>query len=207
MHRFPRIGRFLPIILAIELVVALLLPLPTPVLRAAQQLVALSPGDELRVTCETTLSGVIEGTQASLSCAAQPPATPISSTPAPPTPIPPTLIPPTPVPPTPVPSGGPAVSELRGVREGQALKGTVVIEALVSGQSIKEVIFDLAGPTPARHIERQGRYFFKGDSNNVPWGWNTVQSKNGAYTMTVTVTDSAGQRSRTQVSFTIANGR
>jgi parallel beta helix pectate lyase-like protein/pectate lyase-like protein len=105
----------------------------------------------------------------------------------------------------PAPSSGPVVSGLKGVEEGQALSGTVAIEAVVAGNNITQVVFQLDGPKSTTHTEHHAPYFFLGDNSGVPRGWDTTQYSNGDYTMTVTAADAANQTGAFVVHFPIIN--
>jgi hypothetical protein len=146
----------------------------------------MAPGDQLTVTCETSLSGTIQGNQATITCAA--PEQPTAS-------------------PEPTAGGGPTIAELRGVQEGAALSGRVNIEAVVSGDAILRVEFQLTrdGQQVVQHTEQHAPYFFLGDNNGTPIGWDTTQQPDGAYMLVVTAFNRAKQSSSTMVHFTIAN--
>jgi glucose/arabinose dehydrogenase len=101
---------------------------------------------------------------------------------------------------------GPTISQIKGVQEGQSLAGTAVIEAVVSGQSIAQVNFQLTGPKAVSLVERFAPYVFFGDRDGTPIGWNTKTYPNGDYTLTVTATDTAGKAGTRTVKFKIANG-
>jgi hypothetical protein len=145
---------------------------------ARQQVMDLPAGDELAVTCATTITSVMEGGKLIVRCA--PPPAPVPT----------------------VPATGPRLNGLTGVTEGQKLSGTVAIEALASGA--KEVVFKLDGPKPVQHTERIARYFFMGDVENKPKGWDTTAFPNGAYMLTVTARDGTASTSL-MVHFEIAN--
>lgn len=176
-----RFIRPLLVIFTLGLMAALIIPFATRATRADQQTIALPPGKQLVVTCETGLSGDIQGNQATLNCA----------------PLPEPTAPPAP--------SGPQITELRGVSEGAALSGTVNIEAVVQGQDIKRVVFTLNGPKPTIHTEKIPPYFFLGDTNGTPKGWDTTQYPNGEYTLNVAAVDGAGQTGTVEVHFTVAN--
>ena len=53
-----------------SLLTAFLIPLATHSSWASQQNIALAPGDQLTVTCPTSMGGTAPGTQALLTCAA-----------------------------------------------------------------------------------------------------------------------------------------
>jgi hypothetical protein len=105
----------------------------------------------------------------------------------------------------PTAAGAPSVTGFSGVQEGQAVTGKAAIEAIVSGTKIARVVFQLDGPKPATKTDRNKPYFFMGDTNGVPNGWDTTQYPNGAYTLTATAINSGGQRGALAVRFSIAN--
>lgn len=179
MSRHRRISRTFGICFAIGLLTVLLIPFAPNALRAMQQMLALAPGDQLVVNCETGLTGQLNGTQATIDCAA--PAQPTSEPAA----------------------TGPVFHGLAGIAEGQVVSGPLAIEAQVSGQNIDRVEFQLDGPQPALHTERQAPYFFMGDTEGVPNGWDTSQFIAGDYTLTVTVFDTSGQSAAQAVHFQI----
>ena len=186
MHAYLRRTRPLVRVLLFVLLAALTLPFAAQSLKAYQQLFTLAPGDRLSVSCETSLSGTVEGKQAALECAAPTAAvTPTATTATP---------------------GGPQITALTNLQDGQAVRGTANIEALVSGTNITQVVFRLDGPKPAVHTEKYKPYFFMGDTSGKPNGWNTTSYPDGAYTLSATVTDSAGRSSTRQTRFSVANG-
>jgi hypothetical protein len=105
-------------------------------------------------------------------------------------------------------ASGPTIAAIGGVQEGQSVSGTIAIEAHVSGQNVARVVFDLAGPTPARHTEKRAPYYFLGKNNKgVPKAWNTTTFKDGDYVLTVTAFDRAGRSGGPlTVRFRVANG-
>ena len=181
-----RVVHSFAVLLAVGLLAALLFPLATRPSHADQQSISIAPGDQLSVTCTTSLGGTVQGTQSVIMCAA----------PAP-----------TQVPPTQAPASGPTITQIKGVQEGGSLGGKANIEAIVGGQNIANVVFKLEGPgQPAvTHTEKTAPYFFLGDNNGVPNGWDTAKVVNGAYTLTVTATDAAGKSAVVVVHFQIAN--
>ena len=194
MPRTPPKLRPLLLIVLPAITVALALPLA---IRADPQLLALAPGGQLTVTCETSLSGVVEGQQATIACA------PLPTPTATPPPVATATLPPE-------PAGGPVgpwIAELRGVSEGAAVSGPkVVIEAVPGGANIVSVVFRLDGPMPVIHTERRPPYFFLGDSYDLPRGWDTTQFPDGDYTMAVTASDAQGETSApTVVHFRVSN--
>jgi hypothetical protein len=181
-----RIGRSFAVLLAVGLLAALLFPLATRPSHADQQTISIAPGDQLAVTCTTSLSGTVQGTQSVITCAA----------PAP-----------TQAPPTQAPASGPTITQIKGVQEGGTLSGKATIEAIIGGQNITSVVFKLegAGQPALTHTEKNAPYFFLGDANGVPNGWDTTKSPNGNYMLTVTAANKAGQRATAMVHFHLTN--
>jgi hypothetical protein len=99
---------------------------------------------------------------------------------------------------------GPAVG-FAGVQEGQAVRGTVAIQALVAGPDVAQVEFALSGPAAAAHAEGLAPYTFMGDVGDAPLGWDTTGVPDGEYTLAATATDAAGRTSTSQVRFRVAN--
>ncbi len=97
------------------------------------------------------------------------------------------------------------VTGFSGVQKGQILKGTVAIEAHVTGSSISQVVFQLSGPQTRSHTEQTAPYFFLGNTNGTPTGWNTTQSPDGEYTLTASATDRAGAGGSRLVRFRVGN--
>jgi hypothetical protein len=161
-------------------------------LRAGQQFFALSPGDSLVVTCETSIGGYVTGAQARIECAAPESGGEDDPPPADPTPAP--------------EEGNTLTVALVGLRDGQAVDGLLAVEALVSGGEAAQVVFVLDGPQPAQHTERRAPYFFLGDEGGQPRGWDTPKFPDGDYTLSVEVTATDGQVAETRVSFRVANG-
>jgi len=87
----------------------------------------------------------------------------------------------------------PTISGFKGAQDGQAISGQVAIEAIISGDNITQVVFQLDGPQPMSHVEKNLPYYLLGDNNGVPNQWDTTQYPNGDYTLTATVTNAAGQ--------------
>ena len=100
---------------------------------------------------------------------------------------------------------GPVITELRGVTEGQKLRGRVAIEAVVEGDNIERVVFMLIGPKMKRHTELYAPYYFLGDRNGKPFGWNTRNYPNGNYTLVVIATDQDRRSDSATVHFKVAN--
>ena len=78
--------------------------------------------------------------------------------------------------------------------------------AQARGSNLAQVVFQLDGPKPLSFTEKNAPFTFLGDVNGVPNGWDTTQYPNGAYMLTATVTNSAGQSGSAMVHFSIANG-
>jgi hypothetical protein len=176
-----RLIRPFVILLALGLLVAVFAPLATRSSRAGQQSITLAPGDTLTILCSTSLSGTVQGTQSTVNCAA-PPATPTN-----------------------VPPKGPVVTGFNGAQEGGTLSGKANIEALVTGQNIARVDFNLTGPQSTQHTEKTKPYYFLGDDNGTPRGWDTTKYPNGDYTLTATAFDSAGLSGTLAVHFHVHN--
>src|SRR5687767_1495954 len=111
MSSSTRFVRPFALLLALGLLVALIIPAGMRSSHADQRqqdlhrrerTLALAPGHQITITCPTNLSGVVQGQQVTIECAASPS------------------------------SGGPAVTGFNGVQDGQTIGGNVVIEALVS---------------------------------------------------------------------------
>jgi hypothetical protein len=64
----------------------------------------------------------------------------------------------------------PRVTSFNGLQEGQVIIGKAAIEAIVSGNNITQVVFNLNGPQPVRHREKSAPYFFMGDDHGTPRG-------------------------------------
>jgi len=162
-------------------------------MRAGQQFFALAPGDTMMVTCETGLGSAVSGTQARLDCApANAAATKLT----------------VPTAATGAASAGQSSAwsvSLAGITDGQAVRGPLAVEALVSGGTAETVVFTLDGPAPARHTERRPPYFFLGDDNGIARGWDTAAAPDGDYTLTVTASDTNGRSAQARARLRIAN--
>jgi polysaccharide biosynthesis protein PslG len=156
------------------------------IMRASQQFFALAPGDSIVVSCETSIGSTVQGDQARLDCAATGAAQRS----------------------IPTASAAPAGLAVRlgGLGDGQQARGTLTVEALVSGGAADEVVFTLDGPQPARHTERRAPYFFLGDDEGRPRGWDTTTFADGDYRLTVTVTDASGRSTSASARLSVANG-
>ncbi|MCC7367021.1 MAG: DUF5060 domain-containing protein [Chloroflexi bacterium] len=106
---------------------------------------------------------------------------------------------------TPTPAAGPMVTGFSGVADGQTLGGRVAIAALVSGAGIQRVTFTLIGPQSITATETQTPYYFQGDTNGVPHGWDTRTVPNGEYTLTAEARDVTGRTHSRQVRLRIDN--
>src|SRR3954452_4345136 len=124
-----RVVRSFAVLLAVGLLAALLIPLATRPSHADQQTISIAPGDQLTITCTTSLSGTVQGTQSVIACAAPAPTQP--------------------------PVSGPTITQIKGVQEAGSLSGKANIEAIVSGQNIATVLFKLegAGQPAVTHTE------------------------------------------------------
>jgi hypothetical protein len=100
----------------------------------------------------------------------------------------------------------PVITDITGVQEGQSISGSVVIEAKIAGDQSVKVTFRLSGPQQMSHTDRTFPYYFMGDQNGVPKSWDTTTFPDGDYTLKVTATDVADQRSTLTRHFQIANG-
>ncbi|MEO7912208.1 MAG: glycoside hydrolase family 44 protein, partial [Roseiflexaceae bacterium] len=102
-------------------------------------------------------------------------------------------------------ASSPTVTGFAGVQANQSLAGRVNIQALVAGQSIAKVVFQLSGPKSNSQTEKIAPYTFFGDINGVPNGWDTTSYPNGSYTLKATVSDTAGHSNSKSIAFEIAN--
>lgn len=168
------------IVLSIGLLILLLIPLATNTTRANEQVVELAAGEQLVVTCATTLNGDLQTNEGLIACAD---AEPTNTT--------------------------GLINGLSGVEDGDMVSGTVAIEADVNGDNIAEVVFDLTGPQNKIHTERKRPYYFLGDRDvngtREPIGWDTTTYPDGEYQLIVTATDNNGQSDQIVVSFSVAN--
>jgi len=178
-HTHHRGGSIVPTVglLAIMLVLLGTVPMSAAPLRSSET-VTLEPGAELLVDCPTYLDGSVEGSRATLRCK-EAEATPevIDN----------------------------AVIELQGVSAGQTLAGTATIEALPADPNVERVVFMLTGPESVEHTEKHAPFFFLGDADGTPLGWDTTQVADGDYTLTVTVHDDGAEVATTAVSFAVDN--
>ena len=98
----------------------------------------------------------------------------------------------------------PSVSAITGVSEGQNVRGTVAIQARISGTP-RTVTFQLSGPDVKWHVEGTAPYYFLGDENGVARGWDTRSYADGDYRLTVTPLDAAGRGTPRSVAFRLTN--
>lgn len=204
-----RANRILAIMLTIGLLVAIIVPFVT---RAGQQSMALSPGDKLIVTCETSLNGTMQGVnQATVDCAEPAPQAeaqpvvlveeqavvqPEAQAAAPEAQVDAEAQ---------ARAAPPQIREIRGVQNGGSISGKANIEAIISGSGIDQVVFEVTGPHTGKYIERTAPYFLNGDTNGVPNGIDTTLVPDGNYTMVVTAINRSGQKSSVTITFAIAN--
>lgn len=99
----------------------------------------------------------------------------------------------------------PVVTDFRGVQEDQTIRGTVGIQAIVSGTGITSVTFRLTGPRAITLAENVAPYFFFGDDNGQARGWDTTDYPNGQYTLTAIPVNAAGQGTAKSVRFRVGN--
>lgn len=74
---------------------------------------------------------------------------------------------------------------IEGVSQGQNASGVLNIKAVTTGPTSR-VIFNLSGASSQSHTENIDPYYFLGDNNGAPNGWNTAGGATGQYTMTAT---------------------
>jgi hypothetical protein len=82
--------------------------------------------------------------------------------------------------------GGQSVLKITGVNNGQSLKKIVNIEAIVTSTEVDSVNFQLEGSKLIWHTESVKPFFFMGDVNGVPRGWDTRLFPDGDYKLNVT---------------------
>ncbi|MEM8533209.1 MAG: hypothetical protein AAGF95_20380, partial [Chloroflexota bacterium] len=168
------------VMLSIGLLILLLIPIATNTTRANEQVVELAVGEQLVVTCATTLTSDLRTNEGLIACADADPT-----------------------------STADLINGLSGIEDGGMVSGSVAIEADVSGDTIAEVVFDLTGPQDKTHTERQQPYYFLGDRNvngtREPIGWDTTTYPDGEYQLIVTATDNSGQSDQFEVAFRVAN--
>lgn len=87
---------------------------------------------------------------------------------------------------------GGTLERIEGVSEGQNVSGVLNIRAITSGPTAR-VVFDLSGPLTQSHTENIEPYYFLGDNNGSPNGWNTAGIPNGNYSMKATRYSTFGQ--------------
>ncbi|WBC16723.1 hypothetical protein O7600_07745 [Micromonospora sp. WMMA1998] len=93
------------------------------------------------------------------------------------------------------------VTGLTGIPAGGVVSGTVAIEAKVDGRP-DSVVFHLDGATDLTRTERVAPYFFGGDSNGSPFGWDSRTVSEGRYTLTA-VASRGSTTTRRSVTFTV----
>jgi GH35 family endo-1,4-beta-xylanase len=157
---------------------ALIVPLAS---RAAQQMLAMAPGESLAITCDTKLTGVVQNGRAMLDCAAAAQTTPGAGTTT------------------------PSTLTFRGVKDNQVVSGTVAIEATSALTTTERVVFQLTGPRTATHTEKRAPFFFIGDHSGKPIGWDTRQFPDGAYALTATSYNATGATGSATVRFRVGN--
>lgn len=107
------------------------------------------------------------------------------------------------------------MDSVAGISEGQAVEpGTVLnIQGMVSGGTPNKVKFEISSPNGAvagsPGLESYAPYYFMGDTNNQPNGWNTTGLPEGQYSAKVSVYDANGYSTGTAcdaktVNFTLA---
>ena len=99
----------------------------------------------------------------------------------------------------------PSVSTFNGVTDGQTIQGTVGIEAITNGENIDKVEFMVSGPEEVTHTEHHAPYFFFGDSNGTPKGWNTAELPDGEYKLSARAVNEQGVGEEYSIAFRIAN--
>jgi hypothetical protein len=122
--------------------------------------------------------------------------------------VPPTQTPEPTIPPTqtPEPTGdGPVITAIEGLRDGDTISGIVNIEAVVAGDDIRRVRFLLRGADNDNHTERYEPYFFQGDRQGDPRGWDTGAHPDGTYTLKVVAFDTQDRRDQVEINFNIQN--
>jgi hypothetical protein len=105
----------------------------------------------------------------------------------------------------PTAAANPSVTGFRGISEGQSINGKVAIEATVSGTQIEKVTFQLSGPKSTTQTDKHAPYFFMGDNNGTPKGWDTSMYPDGDYTLTAVVTAQKGRHGAALIHFAVAN--
>jgi hypothetical protein len=97
--------------------------------------------------------------------------------------------------PTVQPSATPAGSIIfRGVTAGTTISGVVNIEAVVEGVTPASVVFGLNGASTDTRTERAAPFFYFGDFQGAPFGWNTAQHPNGSYSLSASAYDAEGRQ-------------
>ncbi len=130
----------------------------------------------------------------------------IAPAPTDPTPSP-TPVAPTPVEPAPTLTDDPlTVGTITGVQDGGTVAGTLNIAADVWNDVPANVVFELTGPVSMKHTEVVAPYYFKGDRNGNPRGWDTATAPDGDYELRVYAVDADDTASAAKVvGFTVDN--
>jgi hypothetical protein len=87
---------------------------------------------------------------------------------------------------------GGTLERIEGVNEGQNVSGVLNLRAITSGPTSR-IVFDLSGPISQSHTENIDPYYFLGDTNGSPNGWNTGGVPTGNYSMKATRYATFGQ--------------
>ncbi|SCG37414.1 hypothetical protein [Micromonospora coxensis] len=93
------------------------------------------------------------------------------------------------------------VTGLTGVPAGGVVSGRVAIEAKVDGRP-DSVVFHLDGAADLTRTERVAPYFFGGDNDGSPFGWDSRTVSEGTYTLTAVASRGSTTASRS-VTFTV----
>lgn len=97
--------------------------------------------------------------------------------------------------PTVQPSATPAGSIFfRGITAGTAISGVVNIEAVVQSVAPASVVFGLNGASTDTRTERAAPFFYFGDFQGAPFGWDTSQYPNGSYSLSASAYDTEGRQ-------------
>ncbi|WP_224247890.1 alginate lyase family protein [Hyalangium gracile] len=94
---------------------------------------------------------------------------------------------------------------IRGLTDGQTVKGRVFVDVPGDRGSVKSVDFALQGPKSFSHREIHPPFALFGDKNGKPNGWDTQGFPSGQYSLKVTVTDPSGKPTVHTVSFKVEN--
>ena len=93
------------------------------------------------------------------------------------------------------------VTDIAGIDDRGLVRGSTHVEALVEGNEIDRVVFELDGPVQLARTDDDYPYTLV--SGNAEW--DTTNDPDGRYTLTTTVYDTEGQSSSYTESFRIAN--